>query len=126
MSTTTTANTTSTFLSAMTMHSQQPERLAGFYRDVVGLPLAPHTHGTLSEHHEGYVNGVHFAVWKASEHLGGPFVPVFRVDDLAAAVARLQAIGVPMLHKPLDIGEGKRVCGFKDPDGNAFRLIEIR
>jgi predicted enzyme related to lactoylglutathione lyase len=112
-------------LSALTMHSADPARLAGFYRDAVGLPLAPHRHGTLAEHHEAFVHGIHFAVWKAGEHVGGPFVPVFLVEDLDEATARLQAGAVPVLHKPLDLGEGKRVVTFRDPDGNAFRLIEI-
>jgi predicted enzyme related to lactoylglutathione lyase len=112
--------------SALTMHSEDPTRLAGFYRDVVGLPLALHEHGTVGGHYEGTVGAVHIAVWSASARVGGPFVPVFRVDDLAAALARLAERGVPLLHKPLDIGEGKRVVTFTDPDGNAFRLIEIK
>ena len=112
-------------LSALTMHSADPSRLARFYREAVGLPLEPHTHGTLPEHHEAFVHGVHFAVWRAGEHVGGPFVPVFRVDDLDAASARLRAASVPALHKPIDLGEGKRVVTFRDPDGNAFRLIQI-
>jgi predicted enzyme related to lactoylglutathione lyase len=108
------------------MHSADPSRLVAFYRDAVGLPLRPHEHGTLGEHYEATVGAVHVAIWKASPHVGGPFVPVFRVGALAAARARLEQLGVPTLHKPLDLGEGKRVVTFSDPDGNAFRLIEIR
>ena len=113
-------------LSALTMHSAQPERLAAFYRDVVGLPLSPHRHGTLHEHHEAFVSGVHFAVWKASEHVGGPFVPVFLVDNLERAANHLRTHAVEALHKTMDLGEGKHVITFRDPDGNAFRLIEMR
>jgi len=113
-------------LSALTLHSPDPERLARFYREAVGLPLAPHRHGTLAEHQEGMLAGVHFAVWKASEHVGGPVVPVFLVEDLDAAAARMEALGVGALHKPMELGEGKRVITWRDPDGNAFRLIEIR
>jgi predicted enzyme related to lactoylglutathione lyase len=111
--------------SALTMHSANPERLALFYRDTVGLPLEPHEHGTVGEHYEGSVGGVHFAVWHSSPRVGGPFVPVFRIENLDQALSRLEALGVPSLHKPLDLGEGKRVVTFSDPDGNAFRLIEI-
>ena len=111
-------------LSALTMHSERPGRLAAFYRDVVGVPLAPHSHGTLGEHHEGSLDSVHFAVWKASERVGGPFVPVFRVLSLDEAARRFEG-RVFALHKPLDLGEGKRVITFRDPDDNAFRLIEM-
>ena len=112
--------------SALTMHSNEPERLARFYRDALGLPLAPHRHGTLALHHEGDLGGVHFAVWKAAERVGGPFVPVFRIADLDAAAADMARAGASARHKPLDLGESKRVITFDDPDGNAFRLIELR
>ena len=115
-----------THFAALTMHSLDPLRLAAFYREAVGLPLAPHQHGTLGEHQECDLGGVHFAVWKASERVGGPFVPVFGVDDLDAAIARMSAIGVEILHKVIDLGEGKRVIAFRDPDGNAFRLFEMK
>jgi predicted enzyme related to lactoylglutathione lyase len=112
--------------SALTMHSADPDRLAQFYRDVIGLPLAPHVHGTVGEHDEGDLGEVHLAVWKASPRVGGPFVPVFRVENLDAWLLHLESAGVPCLHKPLDLGEGKRVVTCVDPDQNAFRLIEIR
>jgi len=111
--------------SALTMHSVDPARLSQFYRDIIGLPLTPHAHGTVGDHHEGDLGDVHLAVWKASRRAGGPFVPVFRVDDLDAWLLHLQRAGVPNLHKPLDLGEGKRVVTFTDPDHNAFRLIEL-
>lgn len=111
--------------SALTIQSRDPDRLAAFYRDTVGLPLAVHDHGPIAGHHEGDLGGVHLAVLKASPTIGGPFVPVFRVDDLDACCARLAARGVPALHRPLDLGEGKRVVTFSDPEGNAFRMIEI-
>jgi predicted enzyme related to lactoylglutathione lyase len=112
-------------LSALTMHSSDPVRLASFYRDVLGLPLAIHEHGTLGGHYEGSLGGVHFAVWQASPAVGGPFVPVFKVANLDAELARLSQRGVPLRHKPMDIGEGKRVVTLSDPDGNGFRLIQI-
>jgi predicted enzyme related to lactoylglutathione lyase len=112
-------------LSAITFHSNDPERLARFYAASVGLPFEPHRHGTLPEHFEAFVNGVHFAMWKTHENVGGPIVPVFRVAGVERSTERLAASGVLQLHKPMDIGEGKRVVTFRDPDGNAFRLIQI-
>ena len=89
------------------------------------LPFEPHRHGTLPEHFEAFVNGVHFAMWKANENVGGPIVPVFRVSDVDHSAAKLVARGVPQLHKLMELGEGKRVVTFRDPDGSAFRLIQI-
>ena len=112
--------------SALTMHSTDPARLTRFYRDVIGLPLSPHAHGTVGEHDEGDLGQVHLAVRRASARVGGPFVPVFRVDKLDAWLLHVESAGVPSLHKPLDLGEGKRVVTLTDPDQNAFRLIELR
>src|SRR5262249_59052928 len=107
-----------TSLSAITFHSSDPERLARFYAEAVGLPFEAHRHGTLPEHFEAFVNGIHFAMWKANENVGGPIVPVFRVPDLDRSTAKLTASGVPHLHKAMDLGEGKRVVTFRDPDGS--------
>jgi predicted enzyme related to lactoylglutathione lyase len=111
--------------SALTFLSKDPARLAEFYRRELGLPLASTTHGTVPEHFEGLLSGVHIAVLPARPGLGGPIVPVFRVESAEAATADMRARGVEVLMKPLDIGEGKRVAAFADIDGNAFRLIEI-
>lgn len=116
---------TNSSLSAVTLHSQNPERLAAFYRDAVGIPLAVHAHGTLHDHYEGSLAGIHFAVWKAAAAVGGPVVPVFRVMEIERELERLTRMGVPLMHKLLDIGEGKRVVTFCDPDQNGFRLIQI-
>ena len=112
-------------LSAVTFQSIDPERLAAFYRDAVGLPLAPDRHGTVGEHYECDVNGIHFAVLKASDRMGGPVVPVFRIDGLEAAAARVAAMGAVALHEPMALGDGMRVVTFRDPEGNGFRMIEI-
>jgi len=53
-------------------------------------------------------------------------VPVFQVDDLDAAHARMDSLNVEARHKPMDLGDGMRVVTFTDPDGNAFGVIEIR
>jgi predicted enzyme related to lactoylglutathione lyase len=113
-------------LSALTFQSTNPERLAAFYRDAVGLPLAPDQHGAIGTHYECDVQGIHFAVLKSSDRLGGPVVPVFRIGDLEAAAARVAALGATALHEPMDLGDGMRVVTFRDPEGNGFRMIEIK
>jgi predicted enzyme related to lactoylglutathione lyase len=112
--------------SALTMRSSDPKRLAEFYRDAVGLPLVPDRHGRVGEHFECDLGDVHLAVLKAGANDVSPMVPVFQVDDLDAAHARMDSLNVEARHKPMDLGDGMRVVMFTDPDGNAFGVIEIR
>jgi predicted enzyme related to lactoylglutathione lyase len=112
-------------LSALTFQSEDPKRLAEFYRDKVGLPLRLDQHGAVTPHHEGDLNDIHFAVLPASVVSGGPITPVFRVRNLAAAIDQLCGEGVEQTLEPLSLGEGMTVAAFKDPDGNVFRLIEF-
>lgn len=112
--------------SALTFQSAEPARLAEFYRRELGVPLERHTHGAPVEHFECDWNGVHFAVLPANVAPGGPITPVFRVRNLKASTADFRTKGIEVLLKPFAIGEGMRVAAFADPDGNAFRLIEIQ
>ena len=112
-------------LSALTFQSENPARLAEFYRDKLGLPLRLDQHGAVTPHHEGDLNDIHLAVLPAGVALGGPVVPVFRVRDLTSAIRQLCGQGVEQVLKPLTLDEGMTVAAFKDPDGNVFRLIEF-
>ncbi len=119
-------------LTGVVLYSPDPERLARFYREAIGIPFAPSTHGgAIREHNEGMFGGVHFAIWRTTEEHAparggrGALVPVFRVDDVGAWADRLAARDVPMVYPIVELGEGKRVATFADPDGNAFRLIQI-
>jgi predicted enzyme related to lactoylglutathione lyase len=109
-------------VSALTFQSADPERLATFYRDALGLPLRLNQHGRMPPHHEGDLGDVHLAVLPAHPSAGGPLTPVFRVRDLDAAIAELGARGLETALKPLTLVPGMRVAGFKDPDGNMFRI----
>jgi len=116
-------------VTGLVFYSPDVERLAGFYGELLGVPLEQTSHGTQGVHREGLFAGVHFAFWGASAgHAPGPeaaLVPTFRTSDLDSAERGLLERGANRLHKPLALGEGKRVVGFTDPDGRAFRLIEI-
>jgi predicted enzyme related to lactoylglutathione lyase len=51
-------------------------------------------------------------------------VAYWRVDDCAAAHARMLGLGAKELAKVQDVGEGIKVSTVIDPDGNALGLIE--
>jgi predicted enzyme related to lactoylglutathione lyase len=114
-------------VSAVLFYSPEPARLARFYAGNLGIPFELDRHGAIHEHHEADLGEVHLAVLKGRGPGpdGGGISPTFRVRGLDAFVKRLGEAGAPPLRPVLDLGEGKRVATFRDPDGNAFNLIEI-
>ena len=115
-------------LSAVIFYSSQPTRLAEFYKLHLGIPFALDTPGSIVEHLEADVGDVHFAVLKGRgpDAYGGGISPTFRVRALDRFVDSLRSAGIEPVRKTIDLGEGKRVASFQDPDGNAFNLIEVR
>ncbi|MFO0553531.1 MAG: VOC family protein [Polyangiaceae bacterium] len=112
-------------LSGLIFYVADPSRSAAFYR-ALGVPLELSSHGHVGEHLEGSLGGVHFAMWDAKKgHASSPLVPVFRTSSLEAAMAHAASLGAERLHAPIDLGEGKTVVTFRDPEGRAFRFIEI-
>jgi predicted enzyme related to lactoylglutathione lyase len=111
-------------LAGIVLHSEDPARLAAFYKDALGVAVEPVRHGHVGDHFEGMVGQTHVAIWKPMGKFG-VFVPVLRVADVDAASAALRERGVEAMHAVLDIGEGKRVATFRDPDGHPVRLIQI-
>jgi catechol 2,3-dioxygenase-like lactoylglutathione lyase family enzyme len=115
-------------VSAVTFTSNDPERLARFYRGRLGLPLMAASHGAMKRHFEGWLGeraqgGVHLAILKGAGGSGA--APTFRVHGIDGCVAELQAGRIESLHPIADLGEGKRLASFRDADGNVFRLIDL-
>jgi predicted enzyme related to lactoylglutathione lyase len=123
-------------LAALILYSPEPQRLADFYREALGIPFKPETHGgAIKAHNEALWNNTHFAIWGVSEahspdgassKLRNAMVPTFAVDDVDAYATWLEGRGVAAVGKLVELGEGKRVGAFLDPDGNQFRLIQLR
>jgi len=115
-------------VSAIVFFSPDPERLASFYRTHLGIPFEPQAHGPMRDHMECDLGDLHMAVLKGRP-TGGPeaggMAATFRVKGIDACVKDLAAAGVMSTRKIMDLGEGKRVATFRDPDGNAFNLIDL-
>jgi predicted enzyme related to lactoylglutathione lyase len=109
-------------LTGLIMYSPNPARLASFYEEVAGIPFELAQHGPVRVHREALWRGVHFAIWEGAERRN---VPTFRVADVASFAASLAARGVPPIGDIIDIGEGKRLASFRDPDGSEFRIIQV-
>ena len=61
------------FLSAVIVVSNDAEKLARFYREVLGLPLEPAQHGESHRHYECLLGDVHFAIHPlANQSHGSP------------------------------------------------------
>jgi catechol 2,3-dioxygenase-like lactoylglutathione lyase family enzyme len=96
------------------------ERSRVFYVDTLGLRPDEHAQA------EFWVGETCFGIWEP-ESFGATFAPqknahiALRVDDVAAARAELEAMGVTFVGEILDTG----VCHmafFTDPDGNDLML----
>ena len=113
-------------LTGLVLYSHSPMQLAEFYRTSLGIPLEPAEHGAVGAHLEAMFGNTHIAVWDVRHgHAAGALVPVFRTPSLDLTTALCSGAGAECLHKPLELGEGKRVVTLRDPDGRAFRLIEF-
>jgi predicted enzyme related to lactoylglutathione lyase len=114
-------------VSAILFYSSEPERLARFYSTHLGIPFELDRHGAIREHLEADIGDVHLAVLKGRgpDSQGGGVSPTFRVGGLDAFVKALRDAAAVPLRPVLDLGQGKRVASFLDPDGNTFNLIEI-
>jgi predicted enzyme related to lactoylglutathione lyase len=121
-------------LSGATIFTEDSEKLAAFYRDIVGLPVDPST-GTDPSSGEtfwvlGPPDGAKFCVGKHSEVHGRNADPARHIaglatDDIEADFKRLIAAGVEFIEEPTPAGEGLRIATFKDPDGNYIQLLQL-
>jgi catechol 2,3-dioxygenase-like lactoylglutathione lyase family enzyme len=118
------------FLSGLILVSEQPERLADFYRDVLGLALAEEQHGDTAPHWGCELGDVHFAIHPVADYEGEPTATgavklAFMVFDLAGFVPWLQARGIPLCYPPTEFGTESRITAIRDPDGNLIELTEL-
>ena len=101
------------------------EAAMDFYADVLGLERGP-VWGSENPVGAEFETGNLTIALLANERLGIPFrpnpVPIeFRVDDVPAARAELEARGVEFEREVIDSGVCHQLM-FEDPDGNALAL----
>ncbi|MCI0586114.1 MAG: VOC family protein [Planctomycetes bacterium] len=118
------------FLSAVLLVSRDPERLAKFYRDVLGVPLEDERHGETLPHWGCTMGDVHFAIHPVEDFpedracAVGSVKLAFTVFDLDGFVGELKARGVEPLYPPRDEGFC-RMTALRDPDGNHLEFTEL-
>jgi catechol-2,3-dioxygenase len=118
------------FLSAVLIYSQKPERLAAFYRDILGVPLEPEKHGSEPLHYGCELGDVHFAIHPSTDNVEpcGPEQRIrlaFNVFSTEAIVKRLKRNRVKLLASPKN-ADFAVFTRLHDPDGNCIELTELR
>ena len=110
------------------LHTDRPEHLVEFYRDVVGLePRFEITPGAFTTGSSDFADLI---IEPHSEVSGGAHEPQrvmlnFVVSDARAEERRLAAHNVPFV-RPVTEEPGVGLFGtFEDPDGNYCQLIEL-
>ena len=114
---------------AVSVNSEQPEKLIAFYRDVVGLtpgpPVLPGSFIAGSSSFPAFIIGDHSAVEGATKEPQRVLLNFF-VGDTASEEARLKEQGVEFIKSATKIQEPSvTIATFLDPDGNYCQLIQL-
>lgn len=106
-----------------------PQGLAAFYRDVIGLPVL-RTHGATTVFWCGEtvvmgINGGGRPQRRYGDRSEAPFMPVFRVTSMERTATRLRESGVEFVNEPFEIGGGQGILAYlRDPGGHITGLQE--
>jgi predicted enzyme related to lactoylglutathione lyase len=109
--------------------SSNPDALARFYAEALGLTFEREEHAGLAPHWGVDIGNVHFGIhppenFKRSAAGQGSVVLTFDVSSLSECQARLERLGAPCIQPPHDEGFGL-VASFSDPEGNPFEIVEL-
>lgn len=110
----------------LNVNSEQPERLATFYRETVGLEPHPDMGpGAFSVAGTFLVIDGHSEVRGATKEAPRVLIDLM-VDDIAAEEARLRAAGVTFIRSQGEEYWGGIISTFLDPDGNYCQIMGMK
>lgn len=105
--------------------SKDPQTLARWYREVLGLDVAAWGGAALAFDAPGHPPKVSWMAFaESTDHMAPStreFMVNFAVDDMDAIIARLTAKGVPILKRD-DTDPFGRFAWIQDPDGTKIEL----
>lgn len=109
--------------------ARDPDSLARFYAEALGLSFAREDHAGLAPHWGVDIGRTHFGIHPPEnfrrQGVGqGSVVLTFDVPSLAECQERLERLGAPCIQPPHDEGFGM-VASFADPEGNQFEIVEL-
>lgn len=118
-------------LAGVNLVTRDPQRLAAFYRDMLGARLVEDHGGPdrieiwFGEPGEG---NVYIAAHREEGYRPRPYQACqgfeLRVEHADALCQALKARGVPIEEGPRDLPWGYRFFHIKDPDGNGIDLVQ--
>ena len=110
-----------TSINAVLIDSRDALRMVGFYRDLLGLPLAEERHGS-APHWACHLASLHVAIHHDPAARSGSAIAIsFAVDDVDTMVLSLRRAGIAIDQEPCDRPYG-RLAAVRDPDGNLVYL----
>jgi len=116
-------------LSVVLLLSDDPDRTAAFYRDVLGLDLVGEEHDGRRKHYACRMGSVYFTIQHAGDFFAAQPGPgpdslqlCFSVPDIQAFLRHLQDREVKPLHPPRGF-EHTTFVTLRDPDGRALRVM---
>lgn len=117
------------FLSAVLLVSKNPEKLAEFYKDVVGLPIEDEQHGETEKHYGCELGDLHFAIhpisnFEGTEYGTGSVKLAFTVFDIEAFTQKVKSKGYQLAYEPKDTGFAT-MTALTDPDGNYIEFTQL-
>lgn len=116
-------------LAVVLLLSEDTDRTAAFYRDVLGLTLTAEEHDGRHRHYACRLGSVYFTIQRGAD-IGEPEAEreydslqlCFTVPDMNAFVAHVQARQVKPLHSPRPF-EHTVFTTLVDPDGRHVRVM---
>ena len=93
------------------------------YTALLGVP--PQTDGPYYVGYEAEGQQIGLVPGGGPERATSP-VAYWHVSDIEAKLAEVTAAGATLKEPPRDVGEGRLVATFTDPDGNVLGLIQDR
>lgn len=97
---------------------------AAWYEEMLGFELLYHADEAGWSEMTTKTEGVTLGFGEQAEASPGNAVPVFGIDDIAAARAALEAAGVAFDGETMTIEGMVSTASFYDPDGNALMLAQ--
>lgn len=121
-------------IESVTIFSEKAKRLAGFYRDKVGLKVTTEAEiGDEGENLFGFegMGGSGFYIVDHSKVKGENKQPErviinWEVDDIEEDVKKLDRAGVKKIQDIYHMQDYGYIATFEDPDGNYFQLVQIK
>lgn len=108
----------------LNLTSEDPDRLAAFYSDVVGLPRDEEIGGFSFKAGPARLRISGHSDTKGPNKEPSRFLINFFVGDVESELSRLRDLGVPVIRSATRENWGGLVSTLADPDGNYIQLIE--